>query len=213
MKGFILFTCLCDCSVKTELVCRDNYAKNSLNRFQIGCIVYRQFSMSFAFELTSGQWARSAENWTSALSHTPCGLSSLIQYHRFSEPGPINDHCPFPNLLAYRDTSLAFARHSFSFSFVPQETSLNIDINRILPVKFSGVSSDLNTKRLTSSLSCNVLNPGKIFHSNSIGSPSILSKCLYFEEDFNHPNLCSHASFDWVFSKIFPRHNTESEKT
>ena len=45
---------------------RDNYAKNSLNRFQIGCIVYRQFSMSFAFELASGQWARSAENWTSA---------------------------------------------------------------------------------------------------------------------------------------------------
>ena len=60
------------------------------------------------------------ENWTSALSdsnnilsailsHTPCGLSSLIQYHFFS----------------YRDTSLAFARHSGSLSFVPQEMSLN----------------------------------------------------------------------------------------
>ena len=32
------------------------------------CIVYRQFSMSFAFELTSGQWSRSTEYWTSALS-------------------------------------------------------------------------------------------------------------------------------------------------
>ena len=31
--------------------------------------------------------------------------------------------------------------------------SLNIDTERILPVKFSGVSSDLNSKRLTSSLS------------------------------------------------------------
>ena len=31
----------------------------------------------------------------------------------------------------------------------------------ILPVKFSGVSSNLNSKRLTSSLSCNVLNPGE----------------------------------------------------
>ena len=79
-------------------------------------------------------------------------------------------------------------------------------------MKFSGVSSNLNSKLLTSSLSCNVLNPGKIFHSNSIGSPSILSKFLYFEEDFNHLNLCSHASFDSVFSKIFPKHNTESEK-
>ena len=64
-------------------------------------------------------------------------------------------------ILAYKDTSRAFARHSFSLSFDPQEMSLNIDINMILPVKFSGVSSDLNSNRLTSSLSCNVLNPGK----------------------------------------------------
>ena len=49
----------------------------------------------------------------------------------------MNDHCPFPNLFAYRETSLAFARHSFSLSFDPQEMSLNIDKNMILPVKFS----------------------------------------------------------------------------
>ena len=60
-----------------------------------------------------------------------------------------------------------------------EEMSLNIDINRILPVKFSVVSPNLHSKLLTSSLGCNVLNPGKIFHSNSIGSPSILSKFLY----------------------------------
>ena len=128
--------------------------------------------MSFAFELTSGQWSRSTKNWTSALSefqqHPFCNFVpnslrtvSLIEYHFFSEPGPVNDHCPFPNLLAYKDTSRAFARHSFSLSFVPQEMSLNIDINRILPVKFSGVSPNLYSKLLTSSLSCNVLNPGK----------------------------------------------------
>ena len=101
---FILFTYLSNCSVKTELVCRDNYAKNSFNRFQIGCIVYRQFSMSFAYESTSGQCARSAEDWTttfcefqqhpfSLLPVSTCGLFSLIQYH-FSEPGPMNDHFP-----------------------------------------------------------------------------------------------------------------------
>ena len=121
VKGFILFAYLCDCSVKTELIGKSNYAKNSLNRLLVGCIVYRQFSMSFAFELTSGHWARSAENWTSALSefqehpsailsHTPCVLSSLIQYHFFSEPGPINDHCLFPNLFGKRETRLAFAK-------------------------------------------------------------------------------------------------------
>ena len=40
--------------------------KNCLNRFQIGTIMYRHFSMSFAFELTSGQWTRGTENWMSA---------------------------------------------------------------------------------------------------------------------------------------------------
>ena len=67
----------------------------------------------------------------------------------------------------------------FQLSLDPQEMSLNIDMNMILPVKFSGVSSNFNSKRLTSSLSCNVLNPGKIFHSNSIGSPSILSVSVF----------------------------------
>ena len=122
VKGFILFTYLCDCSVKTELVCRHTYAKNSLNRFHIGC----------------------AENWTSTfskflsaiLSQIPCGLSSLIKYH--SEPGPINDHF----LFQHRDTILAFARDSVALSLVPQEMSLNIDINRILPLKFSGLSPE-----------------------------------------------------------------------
>ena len=50
----------------------------------------------------------------------------------------MNDHCPFPNLFAYRETSLAFARHSFSLSFDPYEMSLNIDMKMILPVKVSG---------------------------------------------------------------------------
>ena len=68
VKGFIFFTHFRDCSVKTELICRTNYAKNSLNRFLVGCKVYRQFTMSFAVELTSGQWSRRTENWTSALS-------------------------------------------------------------------------------------------------------------------------------------------------
>ena len=65
-EGFVLFTHFCDCSVKTELIYRSNHVKKSLNRFQIGTIVYRQFSMAFAFESTSGQWTCSTENWMSA---------------------------------------------------------------------------------------------------------------------------------------------------
>ena len=56
-----------------------------------------------------------------------------------------------------------------------------------------------------------MVNPGKIFHSTSIGSPSILSKALYSGELLNHVHLSSHAMFDFGFSFIFPRHNTESE--
>ena len=88
----------------------------------------------------------------------------------------MNDHCPLPNFLAYKDTSLAFAKHSFSLSFFPQEMSLDSDMNIILLVNFSGVSPNLLSKLLAWSQSCNVLNPGKMFHSNSVGSPSILSK-------------------------------------
>ena len=90
----------------------------------------------------------------------------------------MNDQCPLPNFLAYKNTSRAFARHSCSLSFDPQEMSLNIDINRILPVKVSGSSPNLLSKLLTLSQSCNVSNPGKMFYSNSIGSQSILSKFL-----------------------------------
>ena len=57
--------------------------------------------------------------------------------------------------------TLAFAVHSFSLSFVPREMSWNINIQRILPVKVSGVSPNLLSKSLTLSQSCNVSNPGK----------------------------------------------------
>ena len=42
--------------------------KKSQYRFLVGCIEYRQFTMSFAFEFTSGQWNRSTGKGTSTLS-------------------------------------------------------------------------------------------------------------------------------------------------
>ena len=68
----------------------------------------------------------------------------------------MNDHCPVPNLFAYKDTTLACARHSSSLSFVPQGMSLNIDTNRILPVKISGFSPNLLSGSVTLPWSCNV---------------------------------------------------------
>ena len=101
----------------------------------------------------------------------------------------------------------------FSLSFDPQEMSLNIDIIMILHVKFSGVSSNVNNKLLTSSLSCNVLYLGKYSARIPVAHRRFCQSFCNFEEDFNHPNLCSHVSFDWWFSRILPRQNTESEKT
>ena len=128
--------------------------------------------MSFAFELTSGQWSRSTENWTSALSefqqHLFCNFVPdplwtvlTVSVTTFSQnQDQLMTIVTFQIFLHTEKPSMAFARHSFSLSFDPHEKSLNIDINMILPVKFSGVSSNFNNKRLTSSLSCNVLSPG-----------------------------------------------------
>ena len=91
--------------------------------------------------------------------------------------------------------------------------SLNINMKIIRAVHFSGSTLNLNNNSWTFLQSCNVVNPGKIFHSNSIGSPSILSKTLYSGELLNHVNLSSHVMLDCGFSFIFPRHNTESENT
>ena len=148
--SFKFFTYGRHCSVDTELIGKNNYAKNSLNCWIISSKMYRQFSVSFAFELTPGQWSRCTENRTSALCEfqqhlvrdvipIPCGPFSSVEYHFFSEPGPINDHCPTPNLLASTLTTPAFAKHSSLLPFLSQEMSLNIDTNRILPVKVSGV--------------------------------------------------------------------------
>ena len=209
--GFIFFTHFCDCTVKTELIYRSNCAKNSCNRFLVGTIVDRQFSTAFAFELTSGQWTRGSKDWMSAFSE--------CDHHQFSHFVPFTlwtiftDRIPLSLnqdremtivllriFFANGETSWAFDSHSFLLSFDPQEMSLNIDMKIIRPVKFSGVSLNLNSKSWTLWLSCNVVNPGKIFHSNSIGSPSICPSVLYSGELLNHANLSSHAVFVGRFS-------------
>ena len=80
----------------------------------------------------------------------------------FSEPGPINDHCPIPNLPANVFTNLAFFKHSSLLSYLSQKMSLNIDIKRILLVKDSGVCPIELRRSLILSQSCNVVNPGKM---------------------------------------------------
>ena len=148
MISFKFSTYVCDCSVKTELIGKkqlcEKWSQSFPGRVQSE---NRQFSMSFAFELTSGQWSCCTENWTSAFCEFQQHLFRdvipklfLKKYQFFSEPGQIHDHCPIPNFFANMETTLAFATHSSSLSSLSQEMSLNIDTNRILPVKVCGAS-------------------------------------------------------------------------
>ena len=177
-----LHTHFCDCPGKTELIYRNNCAKKSFNRSHNGTIVSNNLPppLLLSTPLDNGLAARktgcplspnSNIIFSAILSHSPCGLSALIEYHFFSEPRPRNDHCPAPNLFAYRETSRALDSHSFLLSSDPHEMSLNIDMKMIRPVNFSGVTLTLNSYSWNLWLSCNVVNPGKIFNSNSIGSP------------------------------------------
>ena len=74
------------------------------------------------------------------------------------------------NLPANVLTILAFFRQSSLLSYLSQKMSLNIDINWILPVKVSGVCPKELRRSLILPQSCNVVNPGKMFHSNSVVS-------------------------------------------
>ena len=158
--GFIFFTHFCDCTVKTELICRSSCAKYSCNRFEVGTTVDRQFfhRLCFiAFLWTMDSWHgrpdvcfRQISNiiFSAILSHSPSGLSALIEYH-FLWSSPRNDHCPAPNLLANRETSWAFDSHSSCCVLISIKMSLNIDTKIIRPVKFSGVSPNLNSNSWT----------------------------------------------------------------
>ena len=53
----------------------------------------------------------------------------------------------------------------------------------------------------------------KIFHSNFIGSPSIVLKVLCWNESLNQPKCSSQTVFDVGFRFTFPRHYTESQNT
>ena len=91
--------------------------------------------------------------------------------------------------------------------------SLNIDMKMIRPVNSSGFSFIFDRNSWTLLQGCNVVNPGKIFHTNSIGSPSIVSKVLYSDELLNQLNFSAQTVFDCGFSFIFPKQNTEDENT
>ena len=77
--------------------------------------------------------------------------------------------------------------------------SLNIDMKIIRLVNSFGSVLIFDRNSWTSRTSCNVVKPGKIFHSNSIGSPSIVSKVMCFDELLDQLNCSSQTVFDARF--------------
>ena len=110
----------------------------------------------------------------------------------------MTNQCPAGNLFANEDTSVALAIHTFSLSSDHHMMSLNIDMKIIRPWNCDG-SPILVMNSWTLLMGCNVVNPGKMLHSNSIGSPSIVSKVLYCGESLNQLNCCSQTAFDAGF--------------
>ena len=150
--------------------CRDNFLfflllsiprDNGIVAPKTGCPLslnfdHHQFSDSVPFSL-----------WSFVVSRVP-----LLFWSR-SKERPTSCWKSFAN----KDTNVALAIHSCSLFLVLHMMSLNIDMKIIRPWNCAG-SLILFMNSLTSSTSCNVVNPGKICHSNSIGSPSIVSKVL-----------------------------------
>ena len=76
--------------------------------------------------------------------------------------------------------------------------SLNIDMKMIRSSNSDGsLMFDMNSWTLLQS--CNVVNPEKMFHSNSIGSPSTVFKALYCGESLKQLNCSSQTVFDAGF--------------
>ena len=100
--------------------------------------------------------------------------------------------------FANKDTSVELAMHSFSLSLIHQMMSLNIDIedNSSLEL-FCFAHFVYELLDFLDELQCS--ESWEIFHSNSIGSPSIVSEVLYCDEYLKQSNCRSQAVFDVGF--------------
>ena len=98
-----------------------------------------------------------------------------------------------------------------SFPPLLQSMSLNMDMKMILSLNRSGLMFLLSRSLWILWRICNAVNPGKIFHSNSIGSPSGRNsspKQVTIRDSATWP---FHFRFASSEASILPKHNTESE--
>ena len=85
--------------------------------------------------------------------------------------------------------------------------SLNIDMNKILPVKVPGVSPNLLSRSVTLQQSCNVVHPGKIFplDFSRLSIDSVIVSVAFISYDPSYPVL---PSFDGLRMLMGPFQDT-----
>ena len=129
VKGFTFFTRFCDCSVKIELICRNNFAKNSLNCFLVCSKVNRQFPCPslLRFHLDNGVVTRkighplsanSTSIFSSMMSQNFCGLFSTTENHFFSERGPTKWPLSYTKLVRKYGDDFSICQTFFSMVFL-----------------------------------------------------------------------------------------------
>ena len=106
-------------------------------------------------------------------SQDPFGLQLYVAYHFFSEPSPRKDQWPRGNLRAYSSTLFWIISTKLFISFCSHTMSLSIDMKMILLLSPAGTHCNSPILLWISLRMPAVVNLGKIFHSNSMGFPSI----------------------------------------
>ena len=106
--------------------------------------------------------------------------------------------------FANRDTSVELEVHSVSLSFVSPYDVIehrHEDNSSLEFFWFTHFAHELLD--FTDKLQCG--GSLEIFQSNSIGSPSIVSKALFCDESLNQLNISSQTAFDVGFSLTFSK--------
>ena len=103
-------------------------------------------------------------------SDSPPGLKVSVGFHFMSVPRSRNDQWLEENFFKISSTRVELSRHTCSFCGFLHTMSLCIDMKMILPWSCSGFHAKVSINLWFSWRFCNVVNLGKIIHSNSIGS-------------------------------------------
>ena len=220
VKGFMFFTNVFDCSVKTDWLAKTIMRKIVLNRllgrhygessvFHVVCFWVYTRTMELLHGTYDVHFLRIPTAFLPRYDPKLHVDYSLKENHFFSEFGPING--PLSNtkfLCKYFDDSGIFPNILLCCLFCHKKCRWTSTKRKFVMWKVSGVSPNLLSRSVTLPQGCNVVNPGKMFHSNSVGSPLISSSSLQlkFIYDPSHTVLPSFVALKMLMDPSKKQH-------